>query len=132
MPMKSLSAIDISELKGVEGLLFDLDDTFVDHQGILAEAYEALWALQRSGYRLIALTGRPASWCEPLPRLWPIEGAIAENGAVAYLKRQRRVVFHDSISSEERKARRRKLDQLSAAIQLAVPELMPADDVQGR
>jgi HAD superfamily hydrolase (TIGR01484 family) len=73
------------------GVVFDLDDTALDH-GLLTEpALAALYRARRAGLRLVAATGRPAGWAEVFARVLPIDGAIAENGAVAYHREGSRV-----------------------------------------
>ncbi len=73
------------------GVVFDLDDTALDH-GLLTEpALAALFRARRAGLRLIAATGRPAGWAEVLARVLPVDGALAENGALAYFREGTRV-----------------------------------------
>jgi HAD superfamily hydrolase (TIGR01484 family) len=67
-------------------LIFDLDDTLLDHGALTEAAYSALFRLREAGLRLVACTGRPAGWSDVLLRQWPIDAAIAENGAVALIK----------------------------------------------
>lgn len=83
-PIDRLSPEDARELNG---LVFDLDDTVLDHGALTEAAYSALFRLRDSGLRLIACTGRPAGWAEVVLRQWPIDAAIAENGAVGLVKR---------------------------------------------
>jgi HAD superfamily hydrolase (TIGR01484 family) len=130
--MKPILNLPPAEARQLSGLFFDLDDTFLDHTQLNAEAYAALYALRSSGLRLIALTGRPASWAEMIVRMWPVEAAIAENGSLAYTLEGRIPRFMDSVASEVRRERRAKLADLVAEVQRAVPGLVPANDVHGR
>lgn len=60
----------------------DIDDTLTTDGKLSAQAYAALESLQRSGLRVIPVTGRPAGWCDHIARMWPIDGVIGENGAL--------------------------------------------------
>ena len=62
-------------------LLFDVDDTFTQHAQLDAQALDALWRWRESGRHAIAVTGRPAGWCDHFARMWPVDGVIGENGA---------------------------------------------------
>jgi hydroxymethylpyrimidine pyrophosphatase-like HAD family hydrolase len=65
-------------------LFTDIDDTLT-FDGILpAESYAALWELSRAGIAVVAVTGRPAGWCDHIARMWPVAGVIGENGAFSY------------------------------------------------
>ena len=65
----------------VHGVLFDIDDTFTSHGRITAAAYAALEALDAAGIACVAVTGRPAGWCDMIARFWPVKAVIGENGA---------------------------------------------------
>ncbi len=82
-PLVALSADDAQRL---QGLIFDLDDTVLDHGALTEVAYSALFRMRKAGLRLVACTGRPAGWAEVILRQWPIDAAVAENGAVALVK----------------------------------------------
>lgn len=69
------------DLAGLEGIVFDVDDT-VTRAGVLErEAFIAMWAAREAGLRTIALTGRPLGWAEVIASIWPVDLAIGENGA---------------------------------------------------
>ena len=87
---RALATLRTEEARGLVGLVFDLDDTLLDHGELSEAAYTSLFRLQEAGLRLVACTGRPAGWAEVLVRQWPLDAAIAENGAVAFAKEQRR------------------------------------------
>src|SRR5471030_636438 len=69
----------------LRGLLFDLDDTLLDHSQLSEAAYSALFRLREAGFESYAVTGRPAGWAAVIARQWPIDGAVAENGALAFV-----------------------------------------------
>ena len=81
--MRPLASLESERARRVEALLFDLDDTLLDHGVLRPDAYSALWDLADAGLRLVAVTGRPAGWAEVIARQWPIAGVVAENGACA-------------------------------------------------
>ena len=33
---------------------------------------------------MVAVTGRPAGWCDHIARMWPVAGVVGENGAFVY------------------------------------------------
>ena len=62
-------------------LLFDVDDTFTLHGEVKAIALMALERWREAGKIAVAVTGRPAGWCDHIARMWPLDGVIGENGA---------------------------------------------------
>ena len=96
--MESLSAMPLENIERVKALLFDLDGTFVSRNIIESKAYRYLAQLHDSGIKTIAVTGRPAGWCDLMARWWPINAVVGENGAFFYSKISGKVVrqtFHD-------------------------------------
>lgn len=130
--MRLVEQLTPAELAPLRGLLFDLDGTLLDDGRLSREAYSALCRLSEAGFRLIALTGRPASWAEVIARMWPIEAAIAENGALAYSRRERRLQLCDTASPQQRADRKSRLSRLVDEARKKLPGLTPADDVGGR
>lgn len=130
--MRPIAELDLDEARGLRGVLFDLDDTFLDHGRIDEHAFSILYRLQEAGLSAFAVTGRPAGWGELCARQWPIAGAVSENGAIAFHREGRGVRRLDSASESERRARRQRLAVLVADLLEAFPELSPADDVDTR
>lgn len=130
VPLARFTAADAAPLVG---LVFDLDDTVLDHGELGLDAYRALHAMRAAGLRLVACTGRPSGWAEVVARMWPVDGAVAENGAVAWRKvGPGRVELLDPVPAEERRARGQALDRLAAEILATWPALALADDVAAR
>src|SRR5512147_676807 len=77
-PLKPLADLDP---QGVRAVLFDIDDTLTTAGKLTAETYAALEALARDGKRAVAVTGRPAGWCDHIARMWPVDAVVGENGA---------------------------------------------------
>jgi hypothetical protein len=84
--LRPLSDLPAEAAQRLSGVIFDLDDTLLDHGALTQEAYASLFALRAAGLRLIACTGRPAGWGEVIARLWPLDAAVAENGAIAFVR----------------------------------------------
>lgn len=127
--MKPLSALPRDEARGLVGLLFDLDDTLLDHGTLTRRAYGALWDLRAAGLTLVAVTGRPSGWGEVLVRQWPVDAAITENGAVVLVREGPGVARlpRGGIPDE-----RQRLVHLVEAARVAVPEAHLSDDAHAR
>lgn len=130
--MRPLRALPDSEAQRLEGLLFDLDDTLLTRGRLEEAAYASLFALARSGLRLIAVTGRPSGWGELLARQWPIDGVVTENGPIGVHREGEHVARLDRCSPEERRARRVRLGRLVERMRDVVPEARLTDDVDAR
>lgn len=83
-PLPWSEAAKTGSLKGIRGVCFDIDDTFSSEGKITDEAYHALWSLQRAGFALAPITGRPAGWCDHIARFWPVDAVVGENGAFTF------------------------------------------------
>jgi HAD superfamily hydrolase (TIGR01484 family) len=81
--MKPLSELTAEDVAPIVGVVFDLDDTILDHGRLGEAAYGALFRLRAAGLRLVGATGRPYGWVAILARQWPVDAMIAENGAAA-------------------------------------------------
>jgi HAD superfamily hydrolase (TIGR01484 family) len=110
-----LDTIDTETVRNLEGLFFDIDDTFTHHGKIPAPAFQALWDLRESGLRLVPITGRPAGWCDHIARMWPVDAVVGENGAFYFRlderggKLRKRFLDPDDVRREKR-ARLRKIE----------------------
>ena len=126
LPISQLPVLVPARLRG---LLFDLDDTLLDHSKLSEAAYSALFRLREAGFECYAVTGRPAGWAAVIVNQWPIQGAVAENGAVAFYADASGLHTLDPVPASERRQRQAALATLCADIQQAFPDLVPADDV---
>lgn len=143
--MKPLSLVPPDAARALAGVIFDLDDTVLDHGALTETAYAALFRLRETGLALIACTGRPAGWGEVLQRQWPIDATIVENGAIALVREQEsdvsghreehaqragasRIVTLDDLDREARRARRAELVGLANDIVRRFPAAALADD----
>jgi HAD superfamily hydrolase (TIGR01484 family) len=109
-------------------LLFDLDDTLLDHSKLSEAAYSSLFRLREAGFELYAVTGRPAGWAATIVNQWPISGAVAENGALAFFSDAGGLHTLDPVPASERAQRVQALSALCTEIQREFPDLVPADD----
>jgi hypothetical protein len=123
--MKPLTALDPG---GVSALLFDIDDTLTTEGRLTAAAYGALERLRDAGRIAIAVTGRPAGWCDHIARMWPVDAVVGENGAFyfAFARGKLEKRFHDDAAT--RAAKRGRLESIAAAILAAVPGCAIASD----
>ena len=127
--MKPLAELDA---RGVEALLFDIDDTLTTDGKLTAAAYGALERMQRAGKRVVAVTGRPAGWCDHIARMWPLDAVVGENGAFYFLFDGGRLAKRFQDDPGERAAKRGRLDAIAASILAAVPGSAVASDQQYR
>ena len=114
----------------LSGVFFDIDDTLTTRGRVSAPAFAALWKMKERGLRVVAITGRPAGWCDHIARMWPIDGVVGENGALYFwydtgTKRLRKR-FLDT--DDERAAKRRRLISVRDEILAAVSGAAVASD----
>ncbi len=120
----------LSELKpqASSGLLFDIDDTLTSHGQLKANAYAALERLHAAGKPCIAVTGRPAGWCDLIARFWPVDAVVGENGAF-YMRKDNgklRTVWAGEPPNID--MHRAKLHAIAQDIMAAVPGCALASD----
>ncbi len=112
----------------IRGLLFDIDDTLTTEGKLTLEAYAGLENLKRAGRILVAVTGRPAGWCDHIARLWPVDAVVGENGAFYFCFKQGKLHkrFHDA--DEARALKRARLKAIGERILEQVPGCALASD----
>ena len=130
--MQPLAALTPTEVMGIDRVVFDLDDTLLTAGRLTEAAYGALFRLREGGFELVACTGRPASFAEVIVRQWPIDAAIAENGAIAFSVGASGLVTHDTASPSDRAVRRARLAEVVAELRGTFDALHLADDNHGR
>jgi HAD superfamily hydrolase (TIGR01484 family) len=111
-------------------VLTDIDDTLTTAGRLTADAYAALESLSRGGYHVVAVTGRPAGWCDMIARFWPVDAVVGENGAFYFLydHTARKLTRRFWLSEAERTAAHHRLDHLARHIPAAVPGARVAAD----
>jgi len=113
---------------GVRGVLFDIDDTLTTHGRLTARAYAALERLKDAGLRVVAITGRPAGWCDHIARMWPVDAVVGENGAFYFWHAEGRLGKRFMDGEAERAAKRARLGAIAERILAAVPGSAIASD----
>jgi len=130
--MQPIERADSAQFARLQGLIFDLDDTFLDHGELKAATYQALSELSERGLRLVVATGRPAGWGDVLARMWPVDAVVTENGAIAHVKREGRLCCLDELSPDERARTRSALEQIAAVLEREFSELTRTNDAGAR
>ena len=124
--MKPLS--DLRDAARLRGLLFDIDDTLTTDGRLTAEAYTALERLHAARRLAIAVTGRPAGWCDHIARMWPVRAVVGENGAFYFCYENGRLHKRFQDGEDGRAAKRARLGAIAARILAAVPGSAFASD----
>ncbi|MEY4750666.1 MAG: hypothetical protein RIQ60_2880 [Pseudomonadota bacterium] len=134
--LRPLAELPAARLAALRGVLTDIDDTLTRDGAIEPEALAALHALHAAGVPVIAITGRPAGWSEPLLRAWPLRAVVAENGAVLLRRAPAgqgdTVQLDYTVDATRRAAHRLRLQACAADILAQVPGARLAADSAGR
>lgn len=134
--MKPLVELTAAEVARLTGVIFDLDDTVLDHGSLTEGAYSALFRMREAGLRLVACTGRPAGWGAIVQRQWPVDATVVENGALAFVRdgpgNDGRVISTDSVAPSSRKAQRAVLLDLAGELIERFPATALSDDNDAR
>ena len=123
--MKPLAALDP---KGISTVLLDIDETLTTGGKLTAQAYSALEQLHSAGKRVVAVTGRPAGWCDHIARMWPVAAVVGENGAFYFHYSDGRLYKRFQEDAQTRAANRLRLEQVAKRILSAVPGCALATD----
>ncbi|WP_022664137.1 HAD-IIB family hydrolase [Desulfospira joergensenii] len=128
--MKPLEQLEPGQIKKIDAVFFDIDDTFSFQGKILPQAYGALWNLKDAGIRLVPITGRPAGWCDHIARMWPVDGVVGENGAFFFWCDQKtggvKNYFYDP--PQVRTQKRERLELIKEEILESIPGAGIASD----
>jgi len=81
MSLKNLSELTHHECKSIRFILTDFDDTLTWQGQLPVETLQALSSLQKSGIKVIPVTGGCAGWSDMMARTLPVDGVITEGGA---------------------------------------------------
>jgi HAD superfamily hydrolase (TIGR01484 family) len=128
--MIPLSELSLEQARSVRMVLTDIDDTITTEGMLTASAYAALEQLQRAGYLVVPVTGRPAGWCDHIARMWPVDAIVGENGAFYfhYDRERKKMHQHFWAEPEELKQNRLKLDAIQKKVLESVPGSALASD----
>ncbi len=141
--MKPLAELRPGSWPALRGVLTDIDDTLTTDGAITPDALAALGRLKAAGLHVIAITGRPVGWSEPFALAWPLDAIVAESGAVALVKSERKGLQGTSGEREQlqkwyqqdaatRAAHFARMQQVLARIEATVPGARRAQDSPGR
>ncbi len=105
-------------LANFAAVLTDIDGTLTLGGRLCPRAFTALEQLRRAGLKVIAVTGRPAGWCDLIARQWPVDGVIGENGGLyfRYDDSAKKMIRIYAQAAEERHANRQKLRALALRV----------------
>ena len=126
-----ISQLTTQQAHGIEYLLFDFDDTVTWQGQMPLQSCQAIEKAHNAGLRLVAVTGRSASWAEMLMRLFPFEAAIAETGALCYHRETLKSpieVLHTNPSATQREKLRQQRLAIAERIMAAYPNVRFALD----
>ncbi len=127
--MKPLAELTRASLAKINTVFTDIDDTITIHGRLTARVLHMFEALRDAGIRVVPVTGRPAGWCHGLPRMWPIAGVVAENGAVAYwLDNNTQRELHHTPCETTRTNTQAELLAIQRALLQQFPHLRAAQD----
>jgi HAD superfamily hydrolase (TIGR01484 family) len=132
--MQPLASWPLPARAGLLGVLTDIDDTLTTEGRITGDALQALRDLADAGLHVIPITGRPVGWSEPFALAWPVDGIVAENGAVALARTSptgplRKLYQQDPAA---RAANFARMQQVAQRILREVPGTTLARDSGGR
>jgi HAD superfamily hydrolase (TIGR01484 family) len=128
--MKPLSALNPARLKGIKGVLTDVDGTLTTGPLVTAATYAAVQALHERGLLVIPITGGPAGMCMTMARMWPVSAVVGESGAFYFrhLRDQRRMLKRFWSDEPTRAANKRRIQAARDEILTSVPAARLAAD----
>jgi HAD superfamily hydrolase (TIGR01484 family) len=130
---RPLTAMPLAALRGVLGVMTDIDDTLTCGGAIEPAALSALQSLATAGLPVVAITGRPVGWSRPFAAAWRVRAIVAENGGVALLRQEDgSVVTEYAQGAAERAQHQLQLRAAAAAVLREVPMAALARDSAGR
>ncbi|MEI6897625.1 MAG: HAD-IIB family hydrolase [Psychromonas sp.] len=125
---KPLASISTSQLKAINWLLTDVDDTLTWNGELPPESLIALAKLSAVGVRVVAVTGASAGWCDQIVKLWPVHGVIGENGAFWMQKNNNNLITSNNSTLESMKKLQNKLIQQLNLLLMDYPGIGFASD----
>jgi len=128
--IRSIETLSPGNAKRLQGIFFDIDDTFTTNGRIGGRAFQSLWDLKDAGLRVVPITGRPAGWCDHIARMWPVDGVVGENGAFYFCyDEEKRTLAKRFLAGEDlRKRNRLRLEKIKEEIVASVPGAATASD----
>ncbi len=130
--MRSWRDVEPEALRGVQGILTDIDDTLTRDGAIEPMALTALQSLSQASIPVLAITGRPIGWSEEIAADWPVHAVVAENGGVALMRNDTGRVRYFMQDEATRTLNTRRLQTTAVRILREVPGARLARDSVGR
>jgi HAD superfamily hydrolase (TIGR01484 family) len=132
--MKPLSSLDPARLKGIKGVLTDVDGTLTTGPLVTSATYAAVQALHDTGLLVIPITGGPAGMCMTMARMWPVSAVVGESGAFYFklLREQRRMLKRFWSDDATRAANKCRIEVARDEILARVPLARVSADQQYR
>jgi len=132
--MKPLSSWPQIARHKIVGVFTDIDDTLTTDGAITSDALEALSYLKTAGLMVIPITGRPVGWSIPFASTWPVNGLVAENGAVALLhdaaQNQVRKIYQQDLTTRSHNFQ--KMQRIAKRVIKEIPGTVMSQDSSGR
>jgi len=125
LPLKEMSTEESGNIKAI---LFDLDGTFVNSDELKSIAYSSLESIREKGLKTIAVTGRPAGWCDLIARWWPVDAVVGENGAFFFYKNKDKIIRKTFYDLDVLYNNRKRLNLLFEKCLLYFPNIKVASD----
>ncbi|MDB5871410.1 MAG: hypothetical protein JWQ07_852 [Ramlibacter sp.] len=119
---------------GIVGVFTDIDDTLTTEGAVTGDVLEALQSLRYAGIHVIPITGRPVGWSEPFALQWPVDAIVAENGAVALVRKEATQALRKIYQQDEelRAANFGRMQRVAHRIVADVPGAVLSRDSAGR
>lgn len=129
-----LSTADPALLRAVSRLYFDVDDTLTWRAKLPEETLSALYRAHEKGISLVAVTGRSAAWAEMMMRIFPFDAAVAETGALCFVKAPGGGldILHSEPDEAQREVNRGRREAAARRVLAEVPTARLALDNLGR
>ncbi|HMM85461.1 MAG: HAD-IIB family hydrolase [Gammaproteobacteria bacterium] len=127
-----LATVPAAQWRTLDGVLTDVDDTLTADGAVEPAARQALRALADAGVPVIAVTGRPVGWSEPLARAEPLAAVVAENGGAMWRRVGGALRLEFAQDDATRDANVKRLRACAEAVLREVPGSVLARDSAGR
>ena len=126
--MRPIADLPRETARRLRGVFCDIDDTLTWQGKLVPAAFQALFALQQAGLRVIPITGRPGGWVDQIARMWPVDGVVGENGGLWFYMDGDHLERRFLQPARERRRNRERLDDLAGRILTHVPGTALASD----
>lgn len=107
----------------VRWVLTDVDDTLTCDGHLPPETLVALNKLRQAGFKVIAVTGASAGWCDHMAHLWPVDAVLGENGAFILKKVDGQLILDSDIPMPEMRRKQVELKQQIEDLLKEFPDL---------